>query len=406
MSSHSRILEWTAMIRTHPPAFEQAPVDGVGLVELGHGAGALLCLDGGGSVPRPAVATPGNRPCGNSCASGAMRPRLNGATNGKPPSTPQACFVPLLQWIVGQWQGTQTGPGPRCHHLGHPFYGVGHQRVVYCGRAMPVAWTILAAQPAPCLAPLTVRWLLRTLRPAIPTGWTVIVLADRGLYAGWLVRRIVRLGWHPFLRITAGGTFRPTGHGRFSPLATFAPHVGACWRGTGTAFKRAPRQLPCTLLACWEEGYTAPWLILTDLPPEASDACWYGLRAWIEQGFKVTKRAGWQWQRTRMTEPQQAARLWLAVAVATLWLLSVGGMADAAIPDSTLLDVSAALRVQRRQRRVNRPALGQCLSPGLDPDPGGAARPRALAPGDVYSRALAYGFFDRCHQYCPRLRSP
>jgi hypothetical protein len=156
------------------------------------------------------------------------------------------------------------------------------------------------------------------------------------------------------LRINAGGTFRPTGHGRFYPLATFAPHVGSCWRGTGTAFKRAPRQLPCTLLACWEEGYTAPWLILTDLPPEASDACWYGLRAWIEQGFKVTKRAGWQWQRTRMTEPRRAARLWLAVAVVTLWLLSVGGMADAAIPDSTLLDVSAALSVQRRQRRATR----------------------------------------------------
>ena len=37
-----------------------------------------------------------------------------------------------------------------------------------------------------------------------------------GLYAGWLFRRIVRLGWHPFLRINAGGTFRPAGSGRFS----------------------------------------------------------------------------------------------------------------------------------------------------------------------------------------------
>ena len=95
-------------------------------------------------------------------------------------------------------------------------------------------------------------------------------------------------------------------------------------------------------------------MILTDLPPEASEACWYGLRAWIEQGFKVTKRAGWPWQRTRMTEPQRAARLWLAVAVATLWRLSVGGMADASIPDSTLLDVSAALALQHRQRRATR----------------------------------------------------
>jgi hypothetical protein len=33
-------------------------------------------------------------------------------------------------------------------------------------------------------------------------------------------------------------------------------------------------------------------LILTDVPPEASDASWYGLRAGIEHGFMVTKRAG------------------------------------------------------------------------------------------------------------------
>ncbi len=78
------------------------------------------------------------------------------------------------------------------------------------------------------------------------------------------------------------------------------------------------------------------------------------MRAWIEQGFKVTKRAGWQWQRTRMTEPQRAARLWLAVAVATLWWLRVGGEAEETIPASTLLDVTDALASQRRQRRATR----------------------------------------------------
>ena len=55
-----------------------------------------------------------------------------------------------------------------------------------------------------------------------------------------------------------------------------------------------------------------------------------------------------------MTEPQRAARLWLAVTVATWWRLSVGGMAEAASPDRTLLDVSAALSGPRRQRRATR----------------------------------------------------
>jgi len=179
-------------------------------------------------------------------------------------------------------------------------------------------------------------------------------LADRGLWARWLFRRIVKLGWHPLLRINQSAKFRPAGQPRWYWLRELVRDVNQRWCSRGTAFVSSERRLDCTLVAWWGEGYTDPWCILTDVPPEAREACWYGLRAWIEPGFKVTKRAGWQWQRTRMTEPQRAARLWLAVAVATLWRLSVGGMADAAIPDRTRLDGSAALGMQRRQRRATR----------------------------------------------------
>ena len=57
------------------------------------------------------------------------------------------------------------------------------------------------------------------------------------------------------------------------------------------------------LLGYWGEEHKDPWLVLTDLAPECADACWYGLRAWIEQGFKRSKRGGWQWQHTRMDDP-------------------------------------------------------------------------------------------------------
>jgi hypothetical protein len=216
-----------------------------------------------------------------------------------------------------------------------------------------VAWTVL---PATAKHAWRREWLrmLRQVRRAVPRAWTVIVLADRGLYARWLCRRIIRLGWHPFLRINTGGTCRPKGRVRGMPLKTLVPEPGTAWQGTGIAFKGRHRQLHCTLLACWEAGYKDPWLILTDLPPEASTACWYGLRAWIEQGFKITTRAGWQWQRTHMTKPERAARLWLAVAVATLWLLSVGGEAEEMIPASTMPDVTALVPRQPRMRRATR----------------------------------------------------
>ena len=272
----------------------------------------------------------------------------------------ETCFAPLLGWVVCWWQGTPLALAIDATTLGQRFVVLAVS-VVYRGCAIPVAWGIL---PAGAKHAWRREWLrlLRLLRPAIPRGWTVIVLAERGLYAPWLFRRITRLGWHPFLRSNTGGSFRPAGATCWRPLKTFAPQPGTSWRGTGVAFTR--NQVVCTLLARWEEGDKDPWLILTDLAPEASDAGWYGLRAWIEQGFKSTKRAGWQWHRTRMRHPDRAARLWLAVAVATLWLLSVGGEADETIPASTVLDVTGWCPERPRTRRATRLRLVRVFRQG------------------------------------------
>jgi len=111
-------------------------------------------------------------------------------------------------------------------------------------------------------------------------------------------------------------------------------------------------ELDCTLLGYWGEEHKDPWLVLTDLAPESADACWYGLRAWVEQGFKRSKRGGWQWQHTRMDDPARAERLWMAMAIATWWLLSVGGEAEAQA--DTPLDIktpSVPGAVRRRGQR-------------------------------------------------------
>ena len=55
-----------------------------------------------------------------------------------------------------------------------------------------------------------------------------------------------------------------------------------------------------------------------------------------------------------MTHPERAARWWRAVAVATLWLLSVGGEADETIPTSTVRDVTAMVSQPARTRRATR----------------------------------------------------
>lgn len=267
----------------------------------------------------------------------------------------EPCFPALLAWIVGHWSGRRLALAMDATSLGDQFVVLAIS-VVYRGCAVPVAWSVVPAGQKRAWRPEWER-LLGGLRGAVPADWTVLVLADRGLYARWLFTAIVGLGWHPFLRVNLGGTFRPTPEARFRPLRSFVPATDQRWAGTGTAFKGTTTRLRCTLLAWQGAGYTDPWLIVTDLPPDRADVAWYGLRAWIEHGFKVTKRAGWQWQRTRMTHPDRAARLWLAIAVATLWLISVGGAADADDTTPLLASLDLDLPTIPRARRATRPRL-------------------------------------------------
>lgn len=180
----------------------------------------------------------------------------------------------------------------------------------------------------------------------------MLVLADRGLYARWLFRRIVRLGWHPLLRINHGCEFRPHGQAQVVWLRDLVGTSGQRWRGRGTAFASADCHLDCTLIAWWGDGHAEPWFVLTDLAPDGCDAQWYGLRSWCEQSFKCGKRGGWQWQQTQMKDPARASRLWLALAVATLWMLTSGSDLERGPSESTpdLPDLSAILGVRAAQR--------------------------------------------------------
>jgi Transposase DDE domain len=350
MSCHPRVLEWTTTIQRRLPNLSKPQATVLALWSLGMVLARSCAL----TAVSAFLATWLHR--NEDAVRQQLREFCYEATakrgTARHEVSVEPCFVPLLTWVVDQWEGTQVALALDATTLGACFTVLAIS-VVYRGCAIPVAWTVLAATAKHAWRREWLR-MLRQVHRALPRSWTVLVLADRGLYARWLFRRMTRLGWHPFLRINTGGTFRPTGQVRGVALKTLVPAPGTTWQGTGIAFKGRHRQLHCTLLACWEPGYKDPWLILTDLPPEASTACWYGLRAWIEQGFKITKRAGWQWQRTRMTRPDRAARLWLAVAVATLWLLSVRGEADATITMSTVLDVTALVPPQPRTRRATR----------------------------------------------------
>lgn len=233
----------------------------------------------------------------------------------------EACFAPLLGWVLAWWQGETLPLAVDATALGDRLI-VLSVSVLYRGCAIPVGWHVTAAnRPGAWLEPLLA--VLRALAPGVPPGMLVLVLADRGLWSPRLWEALRALGWHPLLRVRQEATFQPHG-GQRVRAASLLPGPGHAWVGAGTAYKDAAKRKQATLIATWEEGQAEPWLVLTDLPPELVGPCWYGLRVWIELGFRAVKSLGWHWERTRRTDPNRVARHWLVLAVATLWVLATG----------------------------------------------------------------------------------
>jgi hypothetical protein len=239
-----------------------------------------------------------------------------------------------------------------------------------------ISWKILPAGQKHAWRP---EWLalLALLQPAVPPDWHVIVLTDRGLYARWLYRAIVQHGWHPFMRVNSQGTSHAAGSDRRQRLADFVPRPGTGWAGQGVAFTGPERRLACTLLACWEDGYQDPWCVLTDLAPADCTVAWYGVRGWIEQGFRTLKRGFWDWQHSRITDPARAERVWLPMALCTFKRLAVGD----ALEQDAALPLWGTATPTLRGRRATRPVRLGWLAP-LAARAAGQPRPRrtSLSP--------------------------
>lgn len=237
-----------------------------------------------------------------------------------------SCFAPLLMWVLNLLPANikQIALALDATTIGDKFV-VLSLNILLAGCGIPIAWcVVLANKPGSW----SCHWqkLINALREVIPSGFQVIVTADRGLYADWLYQLIVDVGWHPFLRINHQGTYRVPPHQTWQPLVDVVCAPGQSWSGRIVCFKTNP--LKCTLLARWDIGYQDPWLILTDIEPTQASAVWYGLRPSTECVYRDVKSDGWHWHNTRLLNPQRAERLWLAIAVSTLWMVMLGGEAE------------------------------------------------------------------------------
>lgn len=266
------------------------------------------------------------------------------------------CFAPLMAWVLRLWPYGQITLALDPTLCRDRFVCLAVS-LVYEGGSIPLAWKVL---PANQTGAWTTHWssLLRPLRSAVPESVGVLVLADRGLYAKRLYRHICRLGMHPLMRLTRVGQWRARGHPCWYALPALLPGAGHYYRGRGTMFKTRRHRLRCTLVALWEPGYEEPWYLITDLAPAACEGTYYGLRAWIEHGFRCIKSYGFEWEHSRMNEPARMERLWLVYAVSLLWTQAVAGQVEAQARLVVAVGVRRSDLTSGRMRRISRFRLG------------------------------------------------
>jgi hypothetical protein len=109
-----------------------------------------------------------------------------------------SCFAPLLRWVLTWWAKAEDA-GQQQLALALDASTLSDRFTVLCisvlyrGCAIPVAWAIVPAWGKGAWKPI---WLdlFDLLAESVPSEWTVLVLADRGLYARWLYQHLQRLG--------------------------------------------------------------------------------------------------------------------------------------------------------------------------------------------------------------------
>jgi hypothetical protein len=270
------------------------------------------------------------------------------------------CFASLLRWVLQLWKSDK-------HQLALVMDATNLRNrwtilaisVVFRGSAIPVAWKVFPALEEGSWRPHWER-LFAFLDEAVPDDWEVLVLADRGLYAQWLWDAIRACGWHPYLRINLSVKAREVGGTTFDWISRWVPTTGTSWKGRVECFAGKKSRLLATLLMHWEAGYESAWAILTDLEPDYAQVSWYGMRTWIEGGFKDFKRGLWGWHQSKMERASSVERLWLAMALAQLWCVSLGCQAETQAEEECLQhEPGASLPAQHIARRKRKRAQGQ-----------------------------------------------
>ena len=192
--------------------------------------------------------------------------------------------------------------------------------VVYHGRALPLCWVVVSA-PKGHFPELTHRALLAQLQAIMPKDAHVTFLGDGEFDGIDLQQDLSTTGWWYVCRTASN--ILVTAYGVRFHVADLGPPVGEMLAVT-PAWMTAKEYGPVGILALWEEAYSQPLYLVTNIDDLDQAVQLYKKRAHIETFFSDQKSRGFQMHKSHLSEPGRVSRLLMASCLAYLWIVYLG----------------------------------------------------------------------------------
>jgi hypothetical protein len=230
------------------------------------------------------------------------------------------CLRWWIRWVIDAFDGERVillvDETKLSDHLSVMMIGVAYQQ-----RCIPLVWRCYYRHDGQVKM---ITELLHLIAEEVTFAQPPLVQADRGIGTSPdLCRAVAALGWHYLFRVQ-NHTKVLTGKNHYVALQRLVHKPGQEWFGYGVVFKQRGR-LRAYGHVVWAKGQAEPWCLVTN--DVLGRGMLYARRVWQEESFRDLKSGGWQWQRSRVWQPEHAERLILVLALAYAWTLSYGTLA-------------------------------------------------------------------------------
>ncbi len=197
--------------------------------------------------------------------------------------------------------------------------------VLYAGRALPLAWLVIAGEKGHFPAETHVT-LLREVYARIPGDATVILLGDGEFDSPELQTEVTSYGWDYVCRTAKNIQISADGETWLS-LEDLGVTRGSRVFRKGVQFTKKAYG-PVMVIAWWGRAYTEPIYLVSNLTSVQAACDRYRKRAHIETFFSDQKSRGFQLDRSHVSDPARVTRLMLAACLAYLWVIYLGTVAQ------------------------------------------------------------------------------